>query len=414
MGAGNRWFTDAASEMTVPFTQAEFRRRHERVRRAMGDAGIDVLHCTSPESIHYLTGYSAEWYQGQPAAPWADWQVTGVSVHRERDGWIHIDQSDESLLTQVTSASSDLRIWHPGDVPIIDFVVQQLDTSGWLPGVVGFEMGSYRPCRRISERLQVAFEGAGCRVVDATELVRLLRREKSPQERAYTRTAARIAEVGMQAAVDHARAGVTELSVWGELTAAMARVGGETPGIPLPVASGTRSGSIHALASRRTLMPGDVVTVDVMGVYHRYHCNLARGLSIGRPNESVRRVAAQIAEIGLIAADMIRPGLTYGALLSAIEDRARAHEIWEDRWWVGGYELGVAFPPDWVGEFIYDADGDNTGKVLTPGDVVNLETNFYLPGVAGVLAIINTFVVDDDHAEFLTPSFPEGLVIIDG
>ena len=68
--------------------------------------------------------------------------------------------------------------------------------------------------------------------------MRELRWVKSPLERAAMREAAEIADTGMQAARDALAPGVTELEVYGEMVAALARAGGENPAITQPVLFG--------------------------------------------------------------------------------------------------------------------------------------------------------------------------------
>lgn len=51
----------------------------------------------------------------------------------------------------------------------------------------------------------------------------------------------------------------------------------------MPVASGTKSGCVHALASRRKIMPGDIDNVDVRGFFFRCHANMrAHSRSVSR------------------------------------------------------------------------------------------------------------------------------------
>ena len=69
-----------------------------------------------------------------------------------------------------------------------------------------------------------------------------------------------------------------------------------------------------------------------------------------------------------------------------------------DNGWTGGYELGCAFPPDWVGGFAYTVGEDSGEAVLEPGLVVNFESNFYLPGRPGMSMLIDTLVVDEATA----------------
>jgi hypothetical protein len=44
--------------------------------------------------------------------------------------------------------------------------------------------------------------------------------------------------------------------------------------------------------------------------------------------------------------------------------------------WCGGYDLGLAFPPDWVGPWKFDLGEAEPGKVFEAGMVTNLECLF--------------------------------------
>ena len=85
--------------------------------------------------------------------------------------------------------------------------------------------------------------------------------------------AARFTDIGLDAARNAIRPGVTELEVWGEIMGAMGRAGGENPAITLPVLSGPKANTGHSLASRKKIMAGEVddgsrlrVSTDEQGV----------------------------------------------------------------------------------------------------------------------------------------------------
>jgi Xaa-Pro aminopeptidase len=400
----------ASAGPELAFAPDEYRNRLDRVRVAMASARLDLLFLSAPESICYLSGYQAEWYQAQSPV---DWQpASGIMIRADADDYLHFEEEDEVVLARLMSVSRDLR-FHPHDGSLmIDFIVGTCKGRGWLPGRVGLEMWSYRPNRIVSERFQAALEAAGCQVVDATQIVRAARGRKSAQELAYTRTAQEIADIGMAAARNALGPGVTELEVYGEIVAAMARAGGENPGITMPVASGVKSACVHALASRRVIMPGDIVNVDVSGVYNRYHANMARCFSIGEPDPLVRTAVEKVYGAVPVVAETVRPQLPVRDLLDRMERYYAEAGILHDNWWIGGYELGIAFPPDWVGEFYYELGTDPADSAFEPGMVVNYEANFYLPRAAGMAMCINTLAFTEASAEFLQ-STPAQLIVID-
>ena len=110
--------------------------------------------------------------------------------------------------------------------------------------------------------------------------------------------------------------------------------------------SGFRSNCLHALASRKRIAPGERVVVDVCGVHKRYHVNLARTFWLGEPPaDAVELHDASIGAFDIIR-DMLRPNLPVLELLEAVHGHYAEHGLLDDLYWSGGYELGIAFPPD--------------------------------------------------------------------
>jgi len=410
LSAKQRILKYCSPEMEVPFSLAEYEGRLQRIRTVMAREGIDLLYLTAPESMCYVSGYQAEWYQAQSPKMWPP--LSGVAVHVDHDRFILFDTEEEVVMTRYATVSTDTRVFDAVDLAgMLDKISGDLAAEGWLGGTAGLEMYSYRPNRAISEKLQTALEGAGCQVVDGTDVLREVRAVKSPQELATIETAARIGEIGLQAAADVLQAGVTELDVYAEMMYAMHRAGGENPGITLPVLSGPKSACPHALASRRRIMPQDIVSIDVCGVYNRYHANMARTFSVGQPHPEVARTIERSAGCTAILRELLRPNLPVAELNERMEAYYREAGIWEDRMWIGGYELGIAFPPDWVGEFVYDPARDSGDERFRPGTVVNYESNFYLPHNAGASLLIHTLMFSEEEAKVVDRVPPDLIVV---
>ena len=393
------------------FPPDEYGRRVEKIRQEMASAGIQTLFLSAPDSICYVDGYRSEWYQGQSPIDPAWYPASGIAINVDADQPVHFEDEDELILARITTVGSQLRAGRHDAGPLLDQIVEGLWQMGWLSGTVGLELWAGRPTRGYSEVFQAALESKGARVVDATHVVRKVRRIKSEREVTCVREAQRIADIGMQAAIAHMAAGLTELDVYAEMTYAMAKAGGEPAAISLPVASGGKSACVHALASRRRIREGDIVIVDICGVYQRYHANIARTFSIGEPSKAVGERCQKVAGAVPVVADSIRPGLPVRDLLSALERYYRDEGILDELWWVGGYELGIALPPDWVGGWFFDTWTDPGEDAFDPGLVTNLETNFYLPDLAGLTMQINTLVFNDDVAEVLHGTPPDLVVV---
>ena len=384
----------------VPFTRAEYRTRLDRIRSAMSKAGVDLLYLSSPESLHYVCGLQAEWYQASGPIGWAP--ESGIAVHVEHDDFIHFEREHEKVLVRFSTISRDVRI--PGEDEkwgLLSFIVRELKAEGWLDGTVGLEMFAYRPSRGDSERFQKALEAEGCEVIDATLIVQEARRIKSPQELSYTRTAARIGDIGMQAAAEVMRAGMMELEVYGEVIRAMARAGGENPAITVPVNSGAKSAASHGLASRKVIMLGEIVHIDLCGVYNRYHSNLSRSLFVGDPPGDLADMVAASARSYEVLDAVLEPGVLINDVMKEMRGYYEDCGLWPHQRWIGGYELGVALPPDWVGPSFWDINTDHGERCFDAGMVGNFESQFFMPRAGGASVLIDTMLFDDDCAELL-------------
>ncbi|MDH5306815.1 MAG: Xaa-Pro peptidase family protein [Myxococcales bacterium] len=397
--------------LEVPFGREEYRARLTRIRERMASDGIDLLYLTSPESLFYVSGYTCEWYQTESPVSWPP--TSGIAVHVDHDKYVLFDTPSEQVMVRFVTLADDVRIF-----PLekrrdgIAFIVDELRAEGWLQGRVGLELHSHRPNPAVSQRFRQAFEAAGCQVIDGSAVLRELRWVKSPQEMAYLEQAGRIGDIGLAAARDAIRPGVTELEVYGEVICAMAKAGGENPGITLPVLSGPKANTGHALAGRRSIQAGEQVNVDVCGVYNRYHCNAARSFYVGEPPRDVVEFYDKAAGAMELVGSLIRPNLRVGELVKALKAYYEEQGIWEEASWLGGYELGIAFPPDWVGNFVYEMSHEDSDVLLEPGTAVNFESVFFGPRMSGLTYLIDTLLFKQDAAE-LASRMPRGLTVLE-
>lgn len=398
-------------EKEVPFLPSEFEARLRSIKQYMEQSEIDLLFLSAPESLYYVSGYRAQWYQAQSPPIWP--AASGIAIRLDADDFIHFETEMEETLVYSSAISQDIRIYRDSKTSVMDFIVKHLYEDGWLKGTVGLEKWSYRPSPGYSELFQVALENHGVSVVDATSILRDVRRLKSPQELEYIRSASGIADIGMLAARDAlATPGVTELDVYSELTYAMGKAGGEPAAIPLAVLTGPRSATPHALTSRHKILPGDIVSIDICGVYNRYHSNVARTFSVGPPAQGIEEYIAKTVAVFSALDQILKPNIRVDEVMSAVKKFYEDVGVWEDHWWIGGYELGIAFAPDWDGHFTYDIDTDPHDDIFEPGMVINFESNFYLPKGIGCSGVINTMEISETDVTWLS-SLPLGLMIVE-
>ena len=154
--------------------------------------------------------------------------------------------------------------------------------------------------------------------------------------------------------------------------------------------------------------------IDLAGVHKRYHVNAARAFSLGEPSPEVRERAALAAGMMDRVRECLRPDLPVRELNEATRRYYEETGLWECRGWVGGYEMGIAFFPDWVGSFVYDPLAEkNADRIFESGTAVNYEVQVFLPRRAGCFFAIETFLFGDNDVALATERVPYGLTVLE-
>jgi Xaa-Pro aminopeptidase len=112
--------------------------------------------------------------------------------------------------------------------------------------------------------------------------------------------------------------------------------------------------------------------------------------------------------------EAIRPGDMYGKVQEVADAYIDSVGLRQYVWYVGGYSLGIAVPPDWVGAHRPQATDATPDRPLEAGMVFNFENQFDVwedwPGGSGA-AYIETFLMTDDGLEVLS-RLPRNLVVV--
>jgi hypothetical protein len=112
--------------------------------------------------------------------------------------------------------------------------------------------------------------------------------------------------------------------------------------------------------------------VDACGVVNRYHVDLCRTFAIGRDHPEAREVLEQTAGSVEAVREMVKPGDPLDVAQRTAEEYVFSRFPRERVWWVGGYALGIAMPPNWVGH-TYLANDAFEPFTWEPGYVTNYE-----------------------------------------
>ena len=388
--------------MELPFPVAEYRERTNRVRAEMARRGVEVLYVMSPPNILYLTGFESIWYP--PRAP------VGVALAVDSEELVFLDYERHLHLVSQTAFFDDA-VWFTYETAL-DAVADAFAARGWMRGTVGIERWTASPGAPVVEAVAEKLQARGAEVVAGDWIVDRVRLVKSPVEIACVRGAARIIDAAFLEIQEYIRPGRTELQIAARLNAIMADHGGEEPAIRTMVSAGPLVWCrTHGAAGHRPVERGDVMFVDACGVYRRYHVDLCRTLSIGQDHPKARAILEYTRDSVLAVQKAVKPGDPLDIAQRIAEEYVFARYGPENVWWVGGYALGVALPPNWVGHTYLSNDAWEA-FTWEPGHVTNYENILFDPDEGFTASYMETFLMTEDGIEVLS-QVPRDLIVVE-
>jgi len=364
----------------VIFDKQEYQNRLKKIRNEMVRREIDVLILAGPENIFHVSGYQTFGFH--------NYQLLVVPIDGKP---FLILRYLESMLAEHYSWLDDVVTWDDTQDPIA-VTKSALVDRGLVVKRVAIEQNAYN--------LQVAtwrkINTALGELLDGTGIVETSRKIKSNAELDMMREAARLTDLGMQAAVETARPGATDNDVAAAAFSAMTRAGSEWLSRDPIVTSGRRSGIPHSCYSRQTLRNGDTVLLEFSGVYHRYYAPMMRTVVAGEANEDAKYLTNVCVEALNAAIAAAGSGSTSAEVDAAARSVIVREGLWENFRKRSGYMVGTGFT-SWVeGHISSLKEGDAT--VLEPGMVYHVPIALRRYGQTGV-GMSETIVVTDRGAE---------------
>ena len=321
--------------MTQHFTPEEFATRQATARAALQSAGLDALLMFAPESQYWISGYDTFGF--------AMFQCMVLTAK----GDLHLlTRTPDLRQAQFTSTLSDaqIHIWAEvqGADPAVDLARLLADLG--VTGLVGYEGDTVGLTERNGRLLHRALPG----LVEASDLIRALRRVKSPAEIAMHRRAAELSDDALDHAISLARPGAYEGDILAEMQGAVFRGGGDYAGNEFIIGSGPGALLCRYFSGRRHLDAVDQLTLEWSGAYARYHAAMMRTILVGQATDHHRRMHdAAVAALEACEA-AIRPGQPMGDVFDAHAKVFDAHGLSHARLRACGYGMGAVFNPIWV------------------------------------------------------------------
>lgn len=385
----------------------------ERLTAALESHGVAALVATTPANVAYLTGFRPpEVRLGASGPVFAVFTRAGtalvvpatdaISVAAERPDAGHIrcfgrfpyvpparpDERARQVLDLARGAASSPE----------EALAEVLGAVGGEEGPVGVdEEGLTAPLwQRVVERL------APRRVIPAAHALARARAVKAPWEIECLERGLGAAEEGANAVIQALKPGMTEREAATLAEEAAGRQGADR--VRAVVLFGTRTGLPASSPSARALRRGDLVRIEVHGVWKGYHARLARVAVMGEPTAEQQRRCDALGQ-GLAAAlGRIRPGVAAGEVAQAGLAALREAGL-------SGGELpqlghGIGLEPREAPEL-----GPGVALPLEMGMVLTLDVPWIEPASAGLRLIETVLVTSRDH--HVMNRSARGLVVLD-
>lgn len=279
----------------------DYQARWQRAAALMEQQGIDALILMKPANLAYLTG------DGRPCAL--------ALLTRNSECIVSVPACDLESMRRV-SAATDIRTFESEAEMFHGFrdILQDLNLTSATIAVEKnfFDAALYE--------VFVAHILPKAKIESAAPIVSQLRMFKEPAEIECMQAAAKVADLGMEAAMGSMRAGMQEIEVAGEAERAMRKAGAEGWASSTYVASGWRSAMAHGPATTKTIAAGEVVQVHLAPSVNGYAADLCRTFLI----EPVAAEAASALKAYVEAQERGQEAAVTGAPLLGIDDAMAA------------------------------------------------------------------------------------------
>jgi Xaa-Pro dipeptidase len=321
--------------MPLHFTPAEYAARQSKARAALQAQGLDAILLFAPESHFWISGYDTFGF--------AMFQCMVLTARGELHLLTRTPDLRQALYTS-TLTGPEIHIWQDieGANPAQDLAKLLKDLG--VTGPIGYESDTVGLTDRTGRALHAVIPG----LIDASDLIRALRRVKSPAEIEMHRRAAALSDDALDQAIQLARPGAFEGDILAAMQGAVFKGGGDYAGNEFILGSGPGALLCRYYSGRRHLSDTDQLTLEWSGAYARYHAAMMRTVLVGKASDHHRRMHGAAVEALEACEAAIRPGRPMGDVYDAHARVFDARGLSHARLRACGYGMGAVYNPIWV------------------------------------------------------------------
>ena len=382
--------------MALHFSREEFKERQRRAVKKMEEESLDGLLIFRQESMYYLTGYDSTGY------------TMFQSMYLDADGSIaFLGRSADQRTAAITSTIKDIRVWtdRAGANPALE-LRDMLESYGCRGKRIGVEYHAYGLTAQRGKLVDAALDGF-CKVVDASDLVRLLRLVKSSAELEYVRRSGQLTDEALAIAIRMTNPGQSLGAIYGEMVNTIMRGGGDPAASLWPIGAGEEALLVRYHTGLGTVQKSDQVTFEFGASYRHYQTALMNVILLGKIDPRHKDMFKACTEALSACEETLRPGKTVGDVFSAHE------RVFTKAGFKGhflnacGYTMGAMFPPTWMDWPMCYAGNP---QVLEPGMVFFLHMILANSDTGLAMSLGETSIITSGTCEPVTHA-PRELII---
>lgn len=371
----------------------EYPQRWQKVQKVLEEQNLDMILAYADDRATYGTAYG-RYFADMPVhfenilIMFARDREPVLLVGPETDGYAQLRSTIRDIRVLAEFSAEDEDYPFSTVIPLKEIVADVVGGNVQRVGLVA----KVHMSATLYEAIQAALPNV--EFVEADKPLEEIRGIKTEAEIEVIRYVYKIADLGMQAAIDAIRPGVTEREVAAEAEYAMRKAGCEGYGIDPMVASGANTDHIIARTTFRTIQEGDVVCVTLAPRYEGYHGACARTILVGKQDERFMKAL----DASIKAQETCGANLIAGNVGSEVEQMGR--DIMEEAgfgknfMYSGLHSVGVT-------EFEPPILGPSSKTVIQNNMIISVDIPLYEADIHG-FRTESGYLIKDGKSEILT------------
>jgi Xaa-Pro dipeptidase len=320
------------------FSEDEFHARQKAVRQALQERGLDGLIVSRIEDQYWLCGLDTDGF--------VIFHAMFIGVEGQLT---HLTRTADLASIEFSSLCRDVRVWEDAEGNSKAEAIKDLLSSHGMQGRrIGVQLDTFGLLPTLYLELRDRLEG-WCELVDASDLVRLMRLVKSPQELDYHRQAGQVLDLACRRAIELTRPGADEGRLFGQVYQVIWESGADIPANRLPMGHGEKAMNVRYGTGRGQIGEDDQVTFEMGAAWRHYHvADMFTVLTGPRIDDRHLRMFDAAAAALEAVQEALRPGRTLGEIYEVHLAQLERHGYGHAALKACGYTMGATFPPTWM------------------------------------------------------------------